>query len=80
MEDATRAAWLAQGKEPPPEYAEKREHHAAEQREIEAKARAKERERDEKLIESDHLLHAHHVFANAVAIFQVSIALGPSRP
>ena len=23
-----------------------------------------------------HLLHAHHGFANAVAIFQVSIALG----
>jgi hypothetical protein len=76
VEDATRAAWLAQGKEPPPEYAEKREHHAAEQREIEAKAREKERERDEKLVESDHLLHAHHVFAGAVAIFQVSIALG----
>jgi hypothetical protein len=76
VEDATRAAWLAQGKDPPSEYAEKREHHAAEQKEIEAKAREKERERDEKLVESDHLLHAHHVFANAVAIFQVSIALG----
>src|SRR5215471_10372535 len=75
VEDATRAAWLAQGKDPPSEYAEKREHHLAEQKEIEAKAREKERERDEKLVESDHLLHAHHVFANAVAIFQVSIAL-----
>ena len=49
VEDATRAAWLAQGKDPPTEYAEKREHHAAEQREIEAKAREKEPERDEKL-------------------------------
>jgi len=76
VEDATRAAWLAQGKDPPSEYAEKREHHLAEQKEIEAKAREKERERDEKLVESDHLLHSHHVFANAVAIFQVSIALG----
>ena len=45
-------------------------------KEIEAKAREKEQERDEKLVESDHLLHAHHGFANAVAIFQVSIALG----
>ena len=76
VEDAARAAWLAAGKEPPSEYAEKREHYAAEQKEIEARAREKEKERDEKLVESDHLLHAHHGFANAVAIFQVSIALG----
>jgi Domain of unknown function (DUF4337) len=76
VEDAARAAWLAAGKEPPSEYAEKREHYVAEQKEIEAKAREKEQERDEKLVESDHLLHAHHGFANAVAIFQVSIALG----
>jgi hypothetical protein len=76
VEDAARAAWLAAGKEPPSEYAEKREHYAAEQKEIEATAREKEKERDEKLVESDHLLHAHHGFANAVAIFQVSIALG----
>jgi hypothetical protein len=76
LEDAARAAWLAAGKEPPSEYAEKREHYAAEQKEIEARAREKEKERDEKLVESDHLLHAHHGFANAVAIFQVSIALG----
>jgi hypothetical protein len=26
--------------------------------------------------ESDHLLHTHHRFADAVALFQVSIALG----
>lgn len=76
VEEAARAAWLAAGKEPPSEYAEKREHYAAEQKEIEARAREREKERDEKLVESDHLLHAHHGFANAVAIFQVSIALG----
>lgn len=76
VEDAARAAWLAAGKEPPSEHAEKREHYAAEQKEIETRAREKEKERDEKLVESDHLLHAHHGFANAVAIFQVSIALG----
>jgi hypothetical protein len=34
-----RAAWLAAGKEPPSEYAEKREHYVAEQKEIEAMAR-----------------------------------------
>jgi hypothetical protein len=47
-----------------------------EQKEIEAKAHEKERERDERLNESDHLLHKHHGFASAVALFQVSIALG----
>jgi Domain of unknown function (DUF4337) len=76
VEEAARAAWLAAGKEPPAEYDERKERYRAEQKEIEARAREKEKERDEKLVESDHLLHAHHGFANAVAIFQVSIALG----
>jgi Domain of unknown function (DUF4337) len=76
VEEAARAAWLAAGKEPPAEYDERKERYTAEQKEIEARARAREKERDEKLVESDHLLHAHHGFANAVAIFQVSIALG----
>src|SRR5215475_13787585 len=40
------------------------------------RVRRRQRERHKKLVESDHLLHAHHGFANAVAIFQVSIALG----
>ncbi|MGH9318079.1 MAG: DUF4337 family protein [Thermoanaerobaculia bacterium] len=30
----------------------------------------------EKSAEADHLLYRHHGFANAVAVFQVSIALG----
>ena len=77
VEDAAQAAWLAAGgKEPPPEYTEKRERHLAEQKEIEARAREKEQERDAKLVESEHLLHAHHFFADAVALFQVAIALG----
>jgi len=76
VEEAARAAWLAAGKEPPAEYDERKERYTAEQKEIEARAWEREKERDEKLVESDHLLHAHHGFANAVAIFQVSIALG----
>ncbi|HEY3204271.1 MAG TPA: DUF4337 domain-containing protein [Thermoanaerobaculia bacterium] len=76
VEEASRTSWLAIGKDPPSEYAEKKARYATEQREIEAKAREKEKERDEKLAESDRLLHRHHGFANAVAIFQVSIALG----
>ena len=50
--------------------------YAEEQKEIEAKAREKEKERDAKVAESNHLLHEHHRYANAVAIFQVAIALG----
>jgi hypothetical protein len=76
IEEASRSSWLALGKEPPPEYAAKQQRQDAERREIETKAREKEKERDEKIAESDHLLHKHHRFANAVAILQVSIALG----
>ncbi|HEY1434235.1 MAG TPA: DUF4337 family protein [Thermoanaerobaculia bacterium] len=76
VEEASRTSWLAIAKEPPPEYGAKIARYAEEQKEIEAKAKEKEKERDEKIAESDHLLHAHHGFANAVAIFQVAIALG----
>ncbi len=72
----SRTSWLAIGKEPPPEYAASEARYKAEQEEISKKAREKEKERDEKSAEADHLLHHHHGFANAVALFQVSIALG----
>jgi hypothetical protein len=76
VEDASRASWLAIGKEPPPEYAAKQARQDAERKAIETRAREKEKERDGRVAESDHLLHEHHRFANAVAILQVSIALG----
>jgi hypothetical protein len=76
VQEATRASWLALGKEPPPDHAEKAKRYAAEQEEIAEKAREKEKERDERSREADHLLHAHHRFASAVAFFQVAIALG----
>lgn len=47
-----------------------------EQQEIQAEARKLEHERDQRSEEADHLLHRHHGFANAVAMFQVAIALG----
>jgi hypothetical protein len=47
-----------------------------EQAEIKEKAEGKERGRDDKSKEADELIHRHHGFANAVALFQVSIALG----
>ena len=74
--EASRTAWLAIGKEPPAEYAQKHERYLAEQKEIDKKAREKEKERDEKSKEADELLHHHHGFANTVALFQVAIALG----
>src|SRR5262249_38006743 len=71
-----RTSWLAIGKEPPSEYAERVKRYSEEQAEIQKKARELEKERDEKSAEADHLLHHHHRYANAVALFQVSIALG----
>ena len=69
-------AWTAAGKPVPPGYAEKRTRYEEEQKEIKAKAEELERERDLHSKESDELLHRHHGLANAVALFQVAIALG----
>jgi hypothetical protein len=74
--EASRTAWLAIAKDAPPEYGANEKRYKGEQAEIEKKAREKEKERDAKSTEADHLLHHHHGFANAVALFQVSIALG----
>jgi lipopolysaccharide export LptBFGC system permease protein LptF len=74
--EASRAAFEAAGEEPPASYAEKQRRYGEEQAEIQEKAKEKERERDEKEKEAKHLLHLHHRYAEAVALFQVSIALG----
>jgi len=74
--EASSTSWLAIGKPAPPEYAESQKRYKEEQKEIDAKAREKEKERDEKSTEADHLLHRHHLFADSVALLQVSIALG----
>jgi hypothetical protein len=76
VQEAIAASWRAAGKEPPAEIAEKIRRYGEEQEEIGAKATEKERERDAKEKEAEHLLHRHHSFASAVALFQVSIALG----
>jgi head-tail adaptor len=76
VQDAIGASWQAAGKEVPTATAEKTVRYGEEQKEIEAKAREKEKARDEASAEADHLLHQHHRFASAVALFQVSIALG----
>ncbi len=76
VQEAIRASWQAAGKEPPPEVAEKAARYTGEQEAIAGKAREREKERDAKEAEAEHLVHVHHRFAAAVALFQVSIALG----
>jgi len=69
-------AWIAGGKAAPPRYAQEAARYRNEQKQIEEKARELERRRDLRTHEANHLLHHHHGYANAVALFQVSIALG----
>jgi hypothetical protein len=76
VERASQAAWLAIGRKPPMMFNQEQQRYAHEQAEIERVAREKERERDAKSAEADHLLHEHHRFADSVALFQVAIALG----
>src|SRR5262249_46657978 len=73
---AARAAFLAVGKEPPSDLQDEITRYGSEQKEIQAAAREKEKERDEKGREAARLLARHHSFALCVALFQVSIALG----
>jgi len=76
VEKASQSAWLAAGKSPSDESETRLKRYEEEQKEIERSAREAEKERDAKSREADELLHRHHGFANAVAFFQVSIALG----
>jgi glucan-binding YG repeat protein len=76
VQEATAASWEAAGKTVPAKLHEQATRYTEEQAEIRKTAQEKEKERDEKSAEADHLLHRHHRFANAVALFQVSIALG----
>ncbi len=76
VQEATAASWEAAGKSIPTKLHDLAARYAQEQVEIKISAEVKEKERDEKSAEADYLLHQHHRFANAVALFQVSIALG----
>lgn len=76
IQEAERAPWLAGQKTPPPELDAKAKQYAQEQAGIREQALSKEKERDVKSREADHLLEQHHSFANSVALFQVAIALG----
>lgn len=70
------SAWQAAGKPVPVALTTAAANYASQQRDISKEATQLEHERDAKSVEADHLLHRHHGFANAVALFQVAIALG----
>ena len=70
------AAWEAAGREVPPAIAEDVRQHAEGTADLEREARDRERERDERSTEADALLARHRRFAEAVALFQLAIALG----
>ena len=76
VQEASRAAWFAIGKEPPANFEAAVKRYTMEQEEIQKAAREREHERDAKSAEADHLFHRHHGFAISVAIFQVAITLG----
>lgn len=74
--DAAAASYRAAGKTPPAELDGGRRRYEQEQAESKRQAEEKEHLRDERSAEADQLLHHHHGFADSVALFQVSIALG----
>lgn len=76
LQAASRVPWQAAAKPVPPVFEQEEKRHQGKQAEASKKARELEHERDAKSSEADHLLHAHHGFADTVALFQVSIALG----
>ncbi len=74
--EAVQATWSAAGKPAPPEAAERVARYGREQADIKETAEKLEKEREAHEREAEHLMHLHHRFANAVALFQVAIALG----
>jgi len=76
IQQAAESPWRAQSKAPPPEFEREAKRYGAEQDGIRREAEAREKERDLRSHEADELRHRHHRFADAVALFQVSIALG----
>jgi len=74
--EASETTWRAANKQPPEDLVAKEARYEQEQDSIKKIAEDKEKERDERSLEADHEMHAHHGFANSVALLQVAIALG----
>jgi len=73
---ATIDVWQAVGKTPPPGLSAESKRYLAQQDSIREKARELEHKRDEKSHEAELLLSKHEIYAAAVALLQISIALG----
>ena len=76
VQSAIAASWTASGHPVPADVDAAEKKYVAQQQEISNEAKKLEHERDVKSSEADELIHRHHKFAAAVAIFQVAIALG----
>jgi Domain of unknown function (DUF4337) len=68
--------WQAAGKSAPPGLSEESKRYVAQQDSISKRATELEHQRDEKSDEAERLLSQHEIFAAAVALLQISIALG----
>jgi hypothetical protein len=69
-------AWEAAGKSAPPRLAAESARYLAQQDSISRKAAELEHQRDEKSHEAEQLLSQHQIYAPAVALLQIAIALG----
>ena len=69
-------SWEALGKRPPAALAESALRYAADQQAAQQKARTLEARRDEHAHAAAELIEQHHLYAIAVALFQIAIALG----
>lgn len=76
VQEASRTVWQAAAKEPPAVFEQTAQRYVHEQEDIKRQAETKEKDRDDRSKEADHLLERHHGFANSVALFQIAIALG----
>src|SRR5689334_5861334 len=76
IQEAVKSLAQAGGRPTPAGVDDQIKRYRTEQQDIQDHARDLEKERDQRSEEADHLLHRHHGFANAVAMFQVAIALG----
>jgi aminopeptidase N len=68
--------WAAAGKPAPSNLSAESTRYVAQQDSISRKATELEHQRDEKSSEAEVLLAQHHIYAAAVALLQISIALG----
>jgi hypothetical protein len=76
IQEAVKSLAQAAGRPIPAGVDDQIHRYRTEQQDIQNHAKDLEKERDQRSEEADHLMQRHHGFANAVAMFQVAIALG----